>query len=265
AVLINIQQRIQQASGAFRRGHVRRKRHRHILTAATKRETSDNVMARAHGLLPPLALGEKVHADSFEEVAPQARIWRSRMGGDVSSEAQVFELTLPSGRVVEGRLPHLDSTGMASWIGNANNAKNWMYWWLEALVVRARDGNAVCFAFGCGNQHVTMPLAPHMLSSKGAAGLLDALLDIYQDGQTQPLPLPPRSGWAWVRDMVTRANPDEARALGVARKVWESESADPWIATALRGVDPLADPRFTELALEIYGPLWDALQAGVRP
>ncbi|HET7662229.1 MAG TPA: exodeoxyribonuclease V subunit gamma [Rhodanobacteraceae bacterium] len=221
--------------------------------------------SRAHGLLPPLALGEKVHADSFEEVAPQARIWRSRAGGELPPELQVFELALPSGRVVEGRLPHLDQAGMASWIGNANNAKNWMHWWLEALSVRARDGSAACLAFGCGNDHVPMPLAPCMPSSKGAATLLDTLLDLYREGQTRPLPLPPRSGWAWIRDMVTRTNPDEDKALGVARKVWENESADPWIATALRGADPLADPRFTELALEVYGPLWDALQTGVRP
>lgn len=221
--------------------------------------------SRAHGLLPPLALGDKVHAESFDEVAPQARIWRARAGEKMPSQAQAFELVLPSKRIIEGRSPHLDSTGMADWVGNANNAKNWMRWWLEALVVRARDENAACLAFGRGNQHVTLPLAPRMLTSKGAATLLETLLDHYQEGQTRPLPLPPRSGWAWVRDMATRKNPDEGKTLGVARKVWEGESADPWIAIALRGTDPLADPHFIELALEVYGPLWDALQAGVRP
>lgn len=221
--------------------------------------------ARAHGLLPPLALGEKVHADSFGEVAPQARIWRSRARGDMSPEVQVFELTLPSGRVLEGRLPHLDSTGMASWVGNANNAKNWMHWWLEALVVRARFDIAGCLAFGRGNDHLSMPLAPRMPSAKGAAALLDALLDIHREGLARPLPLPPRSGWAWARDRARRKKPDAARSLDAARKEWEKESADPWIGVALRGTDPLADPRFGELALEVYGPLWDALQAGVRP
>jgi exodeoxyribonuclease V gamma subunit len=221
--------------------------------------------SRAHALLPPLALGEKVHADSFEEVAPQARIWRSRAGADIPPQAQVFELALPSGRVIEGRLPHLDSTGMASWIGNANNAKNWMHWWLEALLVRARDQSAACLAFGRGTQAVTMPLAPHMPAPKGAVTLLEMLLDAYEEGQTQPLPLPPRSGWAWAKDMATREKPDPDKALVAARKEWDHESVDPWIATALRGTDPLADPRFTELALEVYGPLWDALRRGVRP
>ncbi len=241
------------------RGLLDRLLHEDLDVDATRR------WARAHGWLPPLALGEKVHADSFAEVAPQARIWRSRAGGETPPEAQVFELALPSGRVIEGRLPHLDSTGMASWVGNANNAKNWMHWWLEALVARARFDGVDCLAFGHGHDRLPMPLAPRMPSSKGAVTLLDGLLDIHQEGLARPLPLPPRSAWAWVRDAATRKEPDAAKSLDAARKEWEKESADPWIATALRGIDPLADPRFGELALEVYGPLWDALQAGVRP
>ncbi len=89
--------------------------------------------------------------------------------------------------------------------------------------------------------------------------LLQALLQLYAQGQQQPLHLYPRAAWAWVDKPGTLA----------ARQAWQpsrhrpwAEGADPHHQLALRGVaDPL-DARFEALADAVFGPLRQHLGAG---
>ncbi|HET7267356.1 MAG TPA: exodeoxyribonuclease V subunit gamma [Oleiagrimonas sp.] len=227
-------------------------------------EADSLVWSRAHGWLPPLALGEAAHAASMDELVPQAGCWRMRGAGEVDRDT--CSLSLPSGRVIEGHPAWRDTDGIAGWIGSGSQGKNWMYWWLEALVARAVDGSATGLALGRGDKNAPLPWAPKLPNPTGAKTLLDELLDIYKEGQAGPLPMPPRSAWAWTRGLLKGKVPDSARAMAAAMSTWDGEAQDPWIATALRGWSPAADEEtFTMLAQRTYGPLSEAMQQGARP
>ncbi|HEX7341150.1 MAG TPA: hypothetical protein VF269_02625, partial [Rhodanobacteraceae bacterium] len=88
-------------------------------------------------------------------------------------------------------------------------------------------------------------------------------------GCTRPLPMPPRSAWAWARAMSKTG--EAGKAMAAAMNVWEGddkgrrgECEDPWIATALRGWRPDTDAHFVELAQSVYGPLCAAIKDGGR-
>jgi exodeoxyribonuclease V gamma subunit len=227
---------------------------------------------RAQGLLPPLALGAQAYAQAMHDVGPQAAAWQRWREGQTPQPAERFELALPSGRVIEGVLPGLEPAGYAGWVGRANSPRRWFDWWLGALVARALHDGIACVAFGRAADDLHLPLAPAMPDATDAKRLLDGLLDIREQGLVAPLPMPPRSAWTFARLLANGKQQDQA--FDKAADTWggvhvfAGESADPWMATALRGAAPLADEadplgqRFMALSQHVYGPLWAALVQG---
>jgi exodeoxyribonuclease V gamma subunit len=238
--------------------------------SASTDDTVRHARLLAQGLLPPLALGEKVYAQAMDDVAPQAAAWRRWRDGQVPPPAPRFELQLPSGRVLEGVLPGLEPGGYAGWVGRANSARRWFDWWLGALVARALHDGTRCIAFGRGTDDLRLPLVPVMPAAEQARQMLDGLLDLREQGLAAPLPMPPRSAWTFAFHVANEKPEDQA--FEKAADTWggihafAGESTDPWIATALRGASPFddvpdaPDRRFMELAQEVYGPLWNALK-----
>ncbi|HEX7340196.1 MAG TPA: exodeoxyribonuclease V subunit gamma [Rhodanobacteraceae bacterium] len=227
---------------------------------ATGAEPADaREWARAHGLLPPLALGNDAFDDSLGVLAPQLAHWRAR--GATPTKDDACHVVLASGRLIEGRLNWRDSEGVAGWIGSARQGKNWMRWWLEALLVAA-DGKATGLALGRGDKDTPMPRALPLPTPGDAKATLDTCLNVFVQGCTRPLPLPPRTGWAWVMAMAKKGDKD--KAMEAALKAWDEERGDPWIGLALRAWQPDVDERFVQLAQAVYRPLLDALQQGAR-
>jgi exodeoxyribonuclease V gamma subunit len=229
----------------------------------------------ASGLLPPLALGDDLFVQSLREVSPQAALWRERCG-DEAQPAAPFTLAMPSGRVIDGSLA-LFPRGYAGWVGALRSVSGWTRWWLEALVARAQDGTLPCLAFGHGDDKLAMPRALAVPAGDAAHEVLDRLLDVYVEGCMRPVPMPPRSGWAYARELAESGNPD--KALSEARKKWSgvhthddekrwTESDDPWIALALDGAglfdDAEVTERFQDLAERVYAPVWQAIRGGER-
>jgi exodeoxyribonuclease V gamma subunit len=238
---------------------------------AASDDTVHHAQLRAQGLLPPLALGEQAYAQAMDDVGPQAAAWRRWRAGQPLPPAMRFELSLPSGRVLEGVLPGLETGGYAGWVGRANSARRWFDWWLGALVARALHDGIRCVAFGRKADDLLLPLVPAMPAKAEVLRLLDVLLEIREQGLASPLPMPPRSAWTFMHSLAN--GKPEGYSLDKAAGTWDGayqfsgESADPWIATALRGASPFdhADrqARFMALAQDIDGPLWTALTDGM--
>jgi exodeoxyribonuclease V gamma subunit len=88
------------------------------------------------------------------------------------------------------------------------------------------------------------------------AGPLGDLIEIYWQGQTEPLPLFPetsmafaRHGWGHQVSTAWEGNPRDRRG--------ERDSLE--VRTAFRGREPL-DPPFADLAARVFGPLLAAIR-----
>src|SRR5699024_7155939 len=81
------------------------------------------------------------------------------------------------GRRIEGRLAYRGTEGVAGWIGSGGQGKNWMHWWLEALIVRAGDVHASGLALGRSGKDAPLPWRPRLPSAIAAKVMLDELLD----------------------------------------------------------------------------------------
>lgn len=221
---------------------------------------------RAQAQLPPLALGEATFADTWDQVHPQAALWRQHIGGGEQA-GESFQLDLPSGRRLTGQLPALTANGgCARWVGSDANARRWVGWWVELLALVAVKGHGEAFAFGHGGRRVALPCRLALPAAEAAKLLLDELLDVRAQGLREPLALPLRAAWVYAAEW---ADDDkaQAKALKAATDVWEGgERDDPWIALALRGRDPLfgaaGTQAFEDLALSVFGPLWQAIREG---
>jgi len=98
---------------------------------------------------------------------------------------------------------------------------------------------------------------------------LPALADWYERGLTEPLPLPPRAGFAYAAKLWGPKGVDDPesrdRALQAGSAAWHEvlfaaggqqsppEKQDPYMQTAFGDRDPLEDPRFHDLAALLLG------------
>ena len=94
--------------------------------------------------------------------------------------------------------------------------------------------------------------------------VLKALLGVYWQGLCRPMHLFPRSSYAYAEVVKKTLNPD--RAMQEARKAWAggwqgmAEAGDAAMHLCFAGIDPL-DDEFRELAVQVYGPLIDRMEA----
>ncbi len=257
---------------------------RHQLDAALARHARDSVDAlgdalrplRARALLPPLEWGRVEFNATLDTLGPGLRRWRDWRDRHAALPPRRFRLELGEGRILEGVLDDLHEGGYSAWIGNSGSAGGWLRWWLGALVITALDGPTPCRAWGRDQGRSSawgLPWQPAMPDQDKAHELLAGLLDMYLDGQREPLPLPPRTAFSWISKQFGDHKPWTVEKA--AEDAWTggfngyAESSDPWFALALRG-RPLLDggelqARFEELATRVYMPLCQALADGGAP
>ncbi|MGQ0800782.1 MAG: exodeoxyribonuclease V subunit gamma [Pseudomarimonas sp.] len=106
-------------------------------------------------------------------------------------------------------------------------------------------------------RHLIAPLSD-------APAWLTSVAEGWQCGQSVPLPLPARSGWAYARTLEKSGDPQ--KALSKVQEVWNGgevsqgvhsrgESSDADFAIAFRGFDLPQAPAFVDWSMRIYGPL----------
>jgi exodeoxyribonuclease V gamma subunit len=92
-----------------------------------------------------------------------------------------------------------------------------------------------------------------------AAGILQALINLYREGLTRPLPFFPQSAWKYVQSLNTGKTREEA--LRAAKTSWSAtdfsrgEGDDAYYRLCFANTDPLDDV-FCYLAETVFQPLW---------
>ena len=112
------------------------------------------------------------------------------------------------------------------------------------------------------------PSSTHFIGTKdsmalgrvtGAAAHLEAIVDLYREGLTRPLPLFPASSQAY-------ADPKRCEPLAAAVSAFDktfSDGSDDYVRLAFQSARPLDDPEFVALARRVAVPLVEAEKAGV--
>lgn len=230
---------------------------------------------RAQALLPPLVWGRAAFETTRQALEPGLRQMQAWREAHPPWPPRVFRLGLGPGRELQGVLDGLHEGGYATWVGSSHQGKGWLSWWLDALVAVAMEHPGPCLAWGRDTDKSTwaLPWQPAMPAASVARQLLAALVDLYREGLREPLPLPPRTAYAWAVKHVESGKDEDALKSAVTS--WEggfngyAERTEPWFALAFRDRDLLGDEalraRFIGLSTQVYGPLCAALQGGRAP
>jgi len=203
-------------------------------------------LIRAAGLLPHGTLGELLYWREAGIVRPLARALEQAPPGLPGPPA--VDLSLGGFRL-HGWLDGITAEGRLAHGVHPLNARQRLRLWIQHLVLNCLGLPGVAPRsrwLGLGEPLRLRPVA-------NADDLLRALLELYWAGLSEPLPVFPRSGWAWLE-----AGPETG--LEKAWHCWHGgfkqhpESQDPYYQLLYREHDPI-DGRFAELAARIWLPL----------
>lgn len=228
---------------------------------------------QAEALLPAGVAGEARLATLLQACRPLATAWRGWQIGEPGSVAFTLDL---DGCVLSGELEQAYVDGFARSKPGTPGGRDWVRWHLDALVAAAiGEVRPVCVfaAFEEGG------VGPHALTvhERGAArDALRWLLALMAQGQREPLPFRPYTGWIWLQAVAQGGDDQDAigQAFAKASEAWrnrhgEGDGSDPWTALALRGAEPFIEPsasaRFAALTRAIFGALCHAQVAETMP
>ena len=197
---------------------------------------------RAAGLLPHGQAGTRVLTRLREEVAPfaeQVAPLRESLAPPLTLDLEI------DGWRLQGEIGRWDGQGLLDWRVGKTRPQDRLALWIRHLALcAARDDVADARFLASEDEGLTLP----PLDFDKAREHLGGLLGWYAEGLRTPLPFLSQSSWAWA----------EAVAKGKAKdspKEVNDERGRPTVRLAFRDRDPLADPRFRELAEAVYGPL----------
>ena len=215
-------------------------------------EAAALALAQAGTELPEGPLG----AQALRTELGVARRFAQRVGAALAAPTlPVFEASLPidlDGQAwqVGAAFADLRAQGLVRWRYGALRAADRVEAWLHHLVLcAAAPAGAAARTEWHGLDGVLVLRAPD-----DARALLADLLRVYRRGLTQPLHFFPKAALAYVE-----ADCDLAAAAGAYRPYGDaaawSESQDPAVRLALRGVDDPLDADFEALARAVFEPL----------
>ncbi len=193
---------------------------------------------RAAGLLPHGQAGARTLAGLLEEVAPfaeQVVTLRESLAPPLALDLEI------DGWRLQGEIGRWDGRGLLDWRVGKTRAEHRLALWIRHLALcAAREDVAEARFLASEDGGLTLP----PLDPDVACEHLAVLLGWYAEGLRTPLPFFPRATWAWITN--NKKDYDDQ-----AMKVLDERTN----RLAFRDRDPLADPRFTELAKAVYGPL----------
>lgn len=223
------------------------------------------------GELPPGALGHRVLHDIATEVRELTRVaWTvagtGAPGVPLPREVVDLDVALPSGRRIAGTVPGLVGDSVLTVTYSSVRAKQRLRSWIHSLVLAAAGTPYESHVVGRERRyrrsyrlHVTH--GGHDVDR--AMKLLDQLLDLRERGLREPIPLPPKTAYAWAAKYL-EGRADERAAFVSARKEWETndsydtafarEQNDPEHEFVYGGTVPLTEILGTPSADEQWEP-----------
>ncbi|WP_028238803.1 exodeoxyribonuclease V subunit gamma [Stutzerimonas azotifigens] len=219
-------------------------------------------LACAAGWLPPGELGQALWGRLRGPVRTFApRLFELRP--EAVPQPLAVDVTLAGVRV-HGWLDGVTPDGLFGWKLSRLGEWDLAPFWLRHLLLN--------LSASAGIERNSLLLSPagdwQLGPLDNAAALLEGWLAAYRSAICEPLPLLSRSSHAFVRGYRQPSRGSEPLECGRkrAREAWlggefspiAGEAEDPWNVLAFRERDPLGE-RFEALALELYGPAFDAL------
>jgi exodeoxyribonuclease V gamma subunit len=211
-------------------------------------------LARAAGLLPPGALGAVDHEGVCRQVRQLGRKVAPHVAGDPLDPLDLeFDLggTRLAGLII-GLRPHALVRYRCAAVKPRDQIKIWL---AHLLLNTAAPAGAPRESILIGQDQIYRfaPVA-------NGRELLTELLDLFEQGLSEPLPLPPASGLAFAE--AVQAGKTEEEALRAARRCWQgngfgrqpAEGEDGYHRLCFRDAVPLAG-RFAKLAAAFFLPL----------
>ncbi|MGI8418468.1 MAG: exodeoxyribonuclease V subunit gamma [Nakamurella sp.] len=232
------------------------------------------------GTLPPGSSGPLLLQELAGNVDPLVQA----AAGYLAGVARQVDVTagLPDGRALAGTIGPLRAGVLTRVTYSSLAPKHRIRAWISILALAAADPSFAVRAVTIGRGGKYQPVAISRLdppSPDRATALLATLVGIRDFGLRSPLPLPPKTAYAYALARV-RGRRDAVDAFAKAETEWKGrsfpgEGAQPehtriWgendlmtIATSLgRAESPGETTRFGELAVQIYQPLLDAEELG---
>lgn len=192
---------------------------------------------RARALLPSGALGERQFEALLAQARPFAQARRDWLAGEATMSER-FQVDI-DGQQLHGRVADLHPRGLVRLRADAVNGNAALRWGLDWLLANAAGAGVPLVQFHDGGDGP----GPHVIDALDPAQARDALrqlLALYADGQREPLPFAPYTGWD-----IWNAEPGKRRAAGWKR--WHGDGNGGWaegdseaIRLAWRGRDPFA-------------------------
>lgn len=221
---------------------------------------------RASGALPHGQVGECLFAGASDRVTRFAgRLGRILPRRD--SEPLEIDLNLGDFRLT-GRLTGMTATGWVGYRLAKLKAADYLNLWLHHLTLNAAapEGVARQSHWVAEDQDILLDAVENPETS------LRVLLDLYWQGSRRLLPFFPKSALAYVERLRKDKGDDPDKALWAAQRIWEgderragsAEREDAYYQLAFGDADPL-NGEFTALAMAIFGPLFEAIDANRSP
>jgi exodeoxyribonuclease V gamma subunit len=190
---------------------------------------------RLRGLLPPGELGARTLAEVVEGVRPLHRQADELRQGP--ARTLDVDIDLGGGRRLTGTVPSVFGNKVVTVTYSRLAAKHRLRSWVDllALSVGHPDESWTAHALGRGRAGTTRALAGPL--DHRAEGWLRELVDIYDRGMREPLPLPVKTACTYAEASLVRRRGGHSDAEWKARREWETDRFSP---TGIPGED--ADP-----------------------
>ena len=157
---------------------------------------------------------------------------------------------------VTGQLPGLSASGLLQYRLGKTRASDLLRLWCSHLLLNCLNPQGIALHSRLLTEDGLITLQP----VHEAAQQLEDLLAMYWQGLHQPIPLPPKTSFAYARAALNsgRANPDIAARnnwQGNQHQAGEKEDAYHRLFFSEMGLDE----DFVALSLRLYQPIWDAM------
>ncbi len=219
-------------------------------------EQATRELARASGLLPPGTPGHLDHDDVMAIVEPIAERVKMLRDGGRRPDLELA-VSLPDGTQLTGEVSQRWAKGVL-WHQFARvSGRHVLSLWIRHLALcLAAEPLAARRSHLVGRGEGGTPLCVQFRKVDEPAVHLAELVRWFREGQTRPLQLFPKAGYAYVREL--RRGKAASSALWSAQKLWWSDEhgRDPHVRRVFdrNGIDPEA---FAGLSEAVFGPLLD--------
>jgi exodeoxyribonuclease V gamma subunit len=221
---------------------------------------------RARGSLPPGKLADELLSQVEEEVGAIARVVEELPCWAGAAESSGVQIHMVDGRTVSGSVSQVYGGVILHATFSKLRPKQRLAAWVRfvALTAASPDRSVSAITVGRGDRGKVRtsklaPLDPNpATASELAAGYLSTLVDLWERGMREPLPLYCATSEAWA---AARTDSDPRAP---ARSAWQSadgstipgEDVDPYHRLVLGGVVPFADVLVAPPAAYEDGPGW---------